>query len=60
MMWSFMLCENTNDEMKKDEMGGACTPWGRPRHRWEGNIKTDLEQIGCKCGFWIHVSDDRD
>jgi len=20
---------------------------GRPRHRWEGNIKIDLQEVGC-------------
>jgi hypothetical protein len=22
-------------------------PFGRPRHRWEDNIKTDLQEVGC-------------
>jgi hypothetical protein len=22
-------------------------PLGRPRHRWEGNIKMDLKEVGC-------------
>jgi len=21
-------------------------PFGRPRHRWENNIKTDLQEVG--------------
>jgi hypothetical protein len=21
-------------------------PFGRPRHRWEGNIKMDLQEVG--------------
>jgi hypothetical protein len=25
-------------------------PLGRPRHRWEDNIKTDLREVGCECG----------
>jgi hypothetical protein len=25
-------------------------PLGRPRHRWEDNIKMDLEEMGC--GVW--------
>jgi hypothetical protein len=25
-------------------------PW-RPRHRWEDNIKMDLQEVGC--GVWI-------
>ena len=23
------------------------TPLGRPRHRWEDNIKMDLQEVGC-------------
>jgi len=22
-------------------------PFGRPRHRWEDNIKLDLQEVGC-------------
>ena len=29
-------------------------PLGRTRHRWEDNIKTDLEEVGC--GFWTGSS----
>ena len=27
-------------------------PLGRPRHRWEDNIKTDLQEVGGGCGDW--------
>jgi hypothetical protein len=26
------------------------TPLGRPRHRWEDNIKMGLQEVGC--GVW--------
>jgi hypothetical protein len=26
------------------------TPLGRPRRRWEDNIKADLQEVGC--GVW--------
>jgi len=26
---------------------GGKRPLGRPRHRWEGNIKMDLQEVGC-------------
>ena len=29
-------------------------PLGRPRHRWEDNIKMDLQEVGC--GVWIGLS----
>ena len=25
-------------------------PFGRPRHRWEDNIKMDLQEVGRGCG----------
>ena len=27
-------------------------PLGRPRHRWEENIRMDLEEIGINVGNW--------
>jgi hypothetical protein len=33
---------------------------GRPRHRWEDNIKMDLQGIGLGCGYWIESAQDRD
>jgi len=35
-------------------------PLGRPRHRWEENIKTDLQEVGCGCMDWTEVAQDRD
>ena len=32
---------------------------GRPRHRWEDNIKTDLREVGCDPGEWIDLAEDR-
>jgi len=35
-------------------------PLGRPRHRWEDNIKMDLQEEGCEVMDWIDVAQDRD
>jgi hypothetical protein len=35
-------------------------PLGRPRRRWEDNIKMDLQEVGCECMDWIDVARDRD
>jgi hypothetical protein len=35
-------------------------PLGRPRHRWEDNIKIDLQEMGCEGMDWIDVAQDRD
>jgi hypothetical protein len=69
------------DQIKKNEMGGACStygeerkgvdrvllgkpegkrPIGRPRHRWEDNIKMDLQDMGCESMDWIDQAQDRD
>ena len=33
---------------------------GRPRHRWEDNIKMDLQKAGCGGMDWIELAQDRD
>jgi hypothetical protein len=35
-------------------------PLGRPRHRWENNIKMDLRAIGWGGMDWIDLAQDRD
>ena len=35
-------------------------PLGRPRRRWEDNIKMDLQEVGCGFMDWIEVPQDRD
>ena len=52
------------------EMGGAYRvlvgkpegkrPLGRPRHRWEDNIKMGSTEVGCVGMDWIDLAQDRD
>ena len=35
-------------------------PLGRPRHRWEDNIKLDLQEVGCGGMDWIKLAQDSD
>jgi hypothetical protein len=35
-------------------------PLGRPRRRWEDNIKMDLQEVGWGCMDWIDMAEDRD
>jgi hypothetical protein len=35
-------------------------PLGRPRHRWEDNIKMDLQEVGGGFGDWMELAEDRD
>jgi hypothetical protein len=34
-------------------------PKGRPRHKWEDNIKMDLREIGIDVANWIRLVQDR-
>jgi hypothetical protein len=36
------------------------SPLGRPKRRWEDNIKMDLREIGFGDADWIHLAQDRD
>ena len=33
---------------------------GRPRRRWENNIRMDLEERGINAGIWADSAQDRD
>ena len=35
-------------------------PLGRPRRRWEDNIKIDFQEVGGNCGDWMELAQDRD
>jgi hypothetical protein len=52
------------------ELGSACSilvgksagnrTVGRPRRRWEDNIKMDLKEICLEYVNWLHLDQDRD
>jgi len=35
-------------------------PLGRPRRRWEDNIRMDLREVRCGCVDWMELAQDRD
>jgi hypothetical protein len=35
-------------------------PLGRPRRRWEDNIKVDLHEVRCEGMDWIELAQDRE
>jgi hypothetical protein len=35
-------------------------PLGRPRRRWEDNIRMDLQGVACRGVDWIELAQDRD
>ena len=36
------------------------SPFGRPRRRWEDNMKMDLQYVGCGDMDWIDLAQDGD
>ena len=38
----------------------ANRPLGRPRRRWEDNIKMNLQEVGGGYGDWMELAQDRD
>jgi hypothetical protein len=50
-------------KIEKNEMVGkpeGKRPLGRPKHRWEDNIKMDLQEVGGCGGDWMERAQDRD
>ena len=39
---------------------GGRRPLGRARRRWEDNINTDLQEVGCGGMDWIELAQERD
>jgi hypothetical protein len=39
---------------------GGKRPLGRPRRKWEDNIRMNLQEVGCVGMDWIGLSQDRD
>jgi len=35
------------------------SPLGRPRRRWEDNIKMNLQEVGWGCEDWMELAQDR-
>jgi hypothetical protein len=42
------------------EKPGGKRPLGRPRCRWENNIKINLQEVGGVHGDWMELAQDRD
>ena len=46
-------------ERRVQGFGGGKRSLGRPRHRWEDNIKLDIQEVGCG-GMDCELAQDRD
>ena len=52
----FYITANTLGSLRLE----AKRPLGRPRRRWEGNIKMYLQEVGGGRGDWMELAQDRD
>jgi hypothetical protein len=56
---SYSERSHSSGALKSDKPEGK-RPLGRPRRRWEDNIKTDLQEVGGGRGDWMELAQDRD
>jgi hypothetical protein len=47
-------------ESFKQVLSEGKRPMGRPRSRWEDNIKMDVQEVGGGRGDWMGLAQDRD
>jgi hypothetical protein len=59
MRWAGHVVRMGEDRGMHRVLVGKC-PLGRPRHRWEDNIKMDLQEVGGGCWDWMELAQDRD
>ena len=52
--------ENRNAFNILTDMPTGKRPLGRPRRRWEDNIRMDLREIGISTRNWVNSDQDRD
>jgi hypothetical protein len=52
-----VVTDNPTDLVGKPE---GKRPLGRPRRRWEDNIRMDLKEIAWESVDWIHLTQDMD
>ena len=63
MRWAgHVACMGERRDVYRDLVGKpeGKRPLGRPRRRWDDNIKMDLDEIGCGGVDWIELDQDRD
>ena len=63
MRWAGHVARMGEDRGVHRVLVGKCEgkrPLGRPRRRWEDNIKMDLQEVGRGRGEWMELAQDRD
>ena len=62
LRWAWHVARMEEDRSAFKILTGKPTgkrPLGKPRRRWENNIRMDLEEIGINAGNWVDSAQDR-
>jgi len=59
MRWAWHIARMGRGDVLVGKPEGKI-PIGRPRRRWEDNIKMDLQEVGCGGLDWIELAQERD
>ena len=63
MRWAGYVARMGEDRVVHSVLVGKSEgkrPLGRPRRKWEDNIKMDLQEVGGGLGDWMELAQDRD
>jgi len=63
MRWTVHVARMGEEERCIQDFGRETEgkrPFGKPRLRWEDNIKVDLQEVGCGVMNWIELAQDKD
>ena len=55
-----VLCPCPSQETEETSTPAGKRALGRPRRRWEDNIRMDLKEIGINTRNWVDLTQDRD
>jgi hypothetical protein len=62
-LWVYVKCMGGGDEKQTQKFSKkhrGSKPFGRPRRKWQDNIKMDLRETGCEGVDWIQLPQHRD
>lgn len=50
-----LMCGLIQNQIFSQNLSEYMDPLGRPRRRWEDNIKMDLKKIECGGMYWVDI-----
>jgi hypothetical protein len=56
MKWAGHMARMGEGRVVRKVLAVGKRPLGRPRRRWEDNIRMDLQEVGGSCGEWMELA----